>query len=299
NDELVKKEWTKVILTNLCRFHSLMENKDAFLYNRLELLKAESQDVFSDEFLIGLIDLSKKYPSANYTSYILFEMANFYLNKSANEEANSFAEKKNWTEKALSVLNEIQTKFPNSAILKDAESLQKQILAPDFQIQIEKYVSPDLNTPMAVSHKNLDKLYFKVLKYDLKTENAFMDYSQSSEKDKQQKLNSLVNNSTLENEFQLNLKTFDDYQQHSTLSKLDALKSGRYLILVSNNANFQLNENTELKYYNLDVTAYSIVFRNNEILVTERESGKPVSKKVNVYETKSNKESKIKTLTTN
>src|SRR5690606_28971427 len=278
---------------------SMMENKDAFLYNRLELLKAESQDVFSDEFLVGLTDLSKKYPSANYTSYILFEMANFYLNKSANEDAKAFSEKKNWTEKALSVLNEIQTKFPKSAILKDAESLQKQILAPDFEIQIEKYVSPDLNTPMAVSHKNLDKLYFKVLKFNEDLKLALNRLPNDFEKYQQQNLNDALKKSMLIREFQLNLKNFDDYQQHSTLAKLDALKSGRYLILVSNNADFQLNENTELKYYNLDVTAYSIVFRNNEILVTERESGKPVSKKVNVYETKNNKESKLKTLKTN
>src|SRR5690606_2957255 len=298
NDELVKKEWTKVILTNLCRFHSLMENKDASLYNQLELLKIETNDTSSDEFLVGLTDLSTKYPTSNYTSYILFEMANFYLNKSANEEANSFAEKKNWTEKALSVLNEIQTKFPNSAILKDAESLQKQILTPDFEIQIEKYISPDLNTPMAISHKNLDKLYFKVLKFT-EDSKALNEFQNAAKKDKQQKLNAIFQAYPPENEFQLNLKTFDDYQQHSTLAKLDALKSGRYLILVSNNADFQLNENVQLKYYNLDVTAYSIVFRNNEILVTERESGKPVSKKVNVYETKSNKESKLKTLTTN
>src|SRR5690606_33374997 len=160
------------------------------------------------------------------------------------------------------------------------------------------YISPGLNTPLAVSHNNLDKLYLKVLKFneDSKVLNEFQN---AAKKDKQQKLNAIFQAYPPENEFQLNLKTFDDYQQHSTLAKLDALKSGRYLILVSNNANFQLNENTELKYYNLDVTAYSIVFRNNEILVTERESGKPVSKKVNVYETKSNKESKIKTLTTN
>src|SRR5690606_21383221 len=156
----------------------------------LELLKAEINDSTYDDFLVGLTDLSTKYPSANYTSYILFEIANFYLNESANEEVKAFAEKKNWTEKALSVLNEIQTKFPKSAILKDAESLQKQILAPDFDIQIEKYISPDLNTPMAVSHKNLDKLYFKVLKFN-ENSKALNEFQNAAEKDKQQKLNAI------------------------------------------------------------------------------------------------------------
>jgi len=298
NSTQEKKEKILQILKDLSAFHLQKNNQDAFLYNQLELLKAETIDTSSDEFLVGLTDLSKKYPSANYTSYILFEMANFYLNKAANEEEKAFAEKKNWTEKALSALNEIQTKFPKSAIFKDAESLQKQILASDFEIQIEKYVSPDLNTPMAVSHKNLDKLYFKVLKFN-ENSKALNEFQNAAKKDKQQKLNAIFQTFPQENEFQLNLKTFDDFQQHSTLAKLDALKSGRYLILVSNDADFQLNENTKLKYYNLDVTAYSIVFRENEILVTERQSGKPISKKVNVYETKNNKESKLRTLTPN
>jgi uncharacterized protein YfaS (alpha-2-macroglobulin family) len=105
----------------------------------------------------------------------------------------------------------------------------------------------------------------------------------------------------LEKAFQLNLKTFDDYQQHSTIARLDPLKSGRYLILASNNPDFQISsEGFVLQYQITDVSAYSIVFRNDEILVTERESGKPVSnKKVNVYNYQNNKESKIKTLITN
>src|SRR5690606_10783275 len=133
---------------------------------QFELLKAETTDTNSDEYLNELTALSKKFPSADYTAYILFEIANFYLTKAANEEPKALDKKKIATEKTLSVLNEIQTKYPKSPILIDAESLQKQILAPNFQIQIEKYISPDLNTPMVVSHKNLDKLYFRVFKYD-------------------------------------------------------------------------------------------------------------------------------------
>src|SRR5699024_9754952 len=75
----------------------------------------------------------------------------------------------------------------------------------------------------------------------------------------------------------------------------------RYLVLASNNADFQVSsEGFVFQYQILDVSAYSIVFRENEILVTERESGIPaVNQKVDVFETKNNNESKVKTLTTN
>src|SRR5690606_13316054 len=164
NEEKKEKVWQ--ILKDLSAFHLQKNNQDAYLYNQFELLKAETNDRNSDEYLNELIALSKKFPTAEYNAYILFEIANFHLTKAANEEPKAFDKKKASTEKTLSVLNEIQSKYPNSPILIEAEKLQKQILAPNFQIQIEKYISPDLNTPMRVSHKNLDKLYFKIFKYD-------------------------------------------------------------------------------------------------------------------------------------
>lgn len=295
-----KKEKIIQILKDLTAFHQQRNNQEAYLYNQFELLKAETEDHSSDEYLAGLSQLSKKHPSAEYTAYILFEIANFYLTQAANEEPKAFEKKKTATDKTLSVLNEIQSKFPKSAILKDAESLQKQILAPDFSIQIEKYISPDLNTPMMVSHTNLDKLYFKVLKYN-ENSKSLNEFQNAADKDKQNRLNELLNAYPQVKAFQLDLKTFDDYQEHSTIAKLDPLKSGRYLILASNHPDFQISsEGFVLQYQITDVTSYSIVFRNDEILVTERESGKPVAnKKVNVYEYKNDKDSKIKTLTTN
>ncbi|MFA7687191.1 MAG: alpha-2-macroglobulin family protein [Moheibacter sp.] len=299
-DKLSKKEWVRVILTNLTRFHFMLENKDAYLYNQLELLKAENDDKLSDDYLAALNTLSKEFPSADYTAYILFEITDLYLTKAANEEPKALDKKKAAIEKTLSVLNEIQTKYPKSAIITDAEKSQKQILSPDFGIEIEKYISPDQYTPMAVWHKNLNQLFFKVLKYDGDAQ-KLNEFQNAADKDKQKRLNEIFQAYPLEKEFQLNLKSFDDYQDHSTIAKLDPLKSGVYLVLASTHPDFRYStEDFVLQYQILNVTAYSLVFRNDEILVTERESGLPaVNKKVNVYEYKNNKESKVKTITTN
>src|SRR5690606_2001980 len=161
-----KKEKVLQILKNLSEFHLQKNSPNAYLYNQFELLKAETNDRNSEEYLIELTALSKKFPSADYTAYILFEIADFHWSKAGVEDPKAFDKNKASTEKTLLVLNEIESKYPKSPILIDVESLQKQILAPNFQIQIEKYISPDLNTPMRVSHKNLDKLYFKVFRYD-------------------------------------------------------------------------------------------------------------------------------------
>src|SRR5690606_28030774 len=96
----------------------------------------------------------------------------------------------------------------------------------------------------------LDRLYFKVFRYDgdLKKINEFQN---AADKDKQNKLNQLLNAYSKEKEFQLDLKSFDDYQEHSTIGKLDPLKVGRYLILASNNANFQYGSEGFVFQYNI------------------------------------------------
>src|SRR5690606_16195856 len=159
------------------------------------------------------------------------------------------------------------------------------ILAPDFRIEIEKYISPGLHTPMVVSHKNLDNLYFKILKYNGDAK-KFNEFQNAADKDKQKRLNEIFQAYPLEKEFRLNLKSFDDYQEHSTLAKLDPMKSGQYLVLASTDPEFRTGtDGFVLKYRILEITAYSIVFRNDEILVTKRETGHPViNKKINVYE---------------
>lgn len=300
NNEQEKKAEVRQMLKDLALFHQKNNNHDAYLYNSLELLKSENPGTDSNEYLAGLKSLADEHPSAGYTSFILFETANFYLNRSANEEASAYSKKKEWTEKALQLLSKIQSDYPKSGIMQDAESLEKQILFPEFNIQIERYVSPHLNTPMVVSHKNLNRLYFKILKYDEKAKGLFMDFSQASEADKQKKLNSLLQNSNHENDFQLDLKSFGDYQQHSAKAKLNPLKPGSYLILVSNDANFQINpEKFNLKYQTIDVSDFAIVFRNNEIFVTQRESGIPATeKRITVSENKNGKTTPIKTLKT-
>ncbi|MGB6083655.1 alpha-2-macroglobulin family protein [Moheibacter sp.] len=295
-----RKDFLVSTYKNLSAFHLQKNNPNAYLYNQFELLKAEANDRFSEEYLNELIALSKKFPTTEYNAYILFEIANFHLTKAANEEPKAFDKKKASTEKTLSVLNEIQSKYPKSPILIEAEKLQKQILSPDFKIQVESYISPDLNTPMVVSHKNLDKLYFKIFKYDGDTK-KLNEFRNAADKDKQNKLDQLLKAYPKEKEFQIELKTFDDYQEHSTIAKLDPLKSGRYLVLASNNADFQVSsEGFVFQYQILDVTNYSIVFRNNEILVTERESGIPaVNQKVDVFQYQKNSYTKINTLTSN
>lgn len=285
------------ILKDLIAFHKQKNNSEAQLYNELELLKIENQNKITQEYNSKLIQLSEKNPSANYTSYILFDLAQNYIDLGGSEDAEKFAEKKNLNEKSLSALDKIIQNYPKSEIVENAKVLKKQILKPDFNLQIENYISPENTHPMSVSHKNLYKIYFKILKFN-DSENVMNEFQNASDANKQKALNSIISKFPLEKEFNLQLKSFDDYEQHATIAKFEPLKAGKYLVLASNNADFKVNDEFLLQYQFVNISDYSIVTRDSEMLVTERESGKPVSKKVEVYQQKGKEYKLIETLTT-
>lgn len=289
------------ILTDLIVFHQSKNNTAALTYNSLELLKFNKSKISDEEYESQLLQLNEKYSNNSFSPYILIELSNLYLNKVNSADSKDYAQRKELTEKSISYLDKILNDFPKSEMAKTAELAKKAILAPDYSINIENYVSPGLNIPVRIAHKNLDKLYFRILKYDENQSEIISDFRYAEEKNKQKQLNQIFSTFPQVSEFQMDLKTFDDYQMHSTLAKIDPLNSGQYLIMVSNREDFKYEKDVaEIQYKILNVSDYTISFRNNELLVTERESGKPVQgKTVDVFEFKDGKRIKIQTLKTN
>jgi uncharacterized protein YfaS (alpha-2-macroglobulin family) len=297
-----KREEMLHILHDLAAFHLKENNPNAYLYNQLETYKLEVTDRNSTDYYSQIENLSKKFPSADYTAYILLELAELELGKNALVKNNNSAEYKKNTEEALATLNSIKEKYPKSNVLSQVESLKNSILSKEFTISIEKYISPELNTPFVVSHKNLNQLHFRILKFKDLEKDLIYEFSYASDQNKQKALDAIFKAYPVEKEFQINLKAFDDYQEHSTIAKLLPLNPGRYLVMVSSDTDFRVGkENSNIQYQYLNVSNYAMTFRNNEILVTERESGIPVSnQKIGVYEIESrNNWKKINTITTN
>lgn len=297
-----KREEMLQIFNDLVAFHTKENNPNAYLYNQLEIYKLEVTDRNSSDYYSQIENLSKKFPSADYTAYILLELAELQLGKNALVKNNNSAEFKKNTEEALATLNSIKVKYPKSNVLSQVESLKNSIQSKEFTISIEKYISPELNTPFVVSHKNLNQLYFRILKFQELEKDLVYELTYASDPNKQKALDAIFKAYPVEKEFQINLKAFEDYQEHSTIAKLLPLNPGRYLVMVSSDSDFRMGkENSNIQYQYLNVSKYAMTFRNNEILVTHRESGIPVpNQKIGVYELESrNNRKKINTITTN
>lgn len=294
--EEFKKSKISEIYSNLISFHISKNNLSAAAYNELEFIKFQRNTFSDEEFEQKLNLLYSKYPNNIYTPYILLELAELYQTQSEKLNEKDFKGRKELIERKLFYLNEIQTKFPKSNITDQVEKLKSQIHSGYFDIEIERYVSPKLAIPIKISHKNLDKLYFKVLKFNEFKISLLNDFHNANKANKQKALNAILKGFPLENEFKIDLKSFDDYQMHSTLAKIDKLNSGHYLIISSNQPEFQIDSQTVIKYQNLNVSTYSIVFQENKVLLTERESGKSVPNKIiTVFDNKNNSIENIQT----
>lgn len=283
-------------LESLIQMHQ-QKNKAALAYNEFLLLKKIKKNIDETDYL----NFYKKHSDNSFTPYILLETSNFYDSKINSEPSKNFTERKNWTEKSMQILNKIIDEFPSSDLVNQAKNKIKSYHAQDFDVLIESYFAPDMSIPFRVSHKNVDQLYFKVFEFNDETENLLRNYQTAKDLNKQKELNRLIAQSKEIKTFDIKLKSFDDYQTHSTIAKLETLPKGKYLILSSNEPNFKFNKELfNLQYTTLNISEFAMVFRENEILLTHRETGHPISNQtIEVYQNRNNKFSKISELTTN
>lgn len=299
-EEAQKKQYIQLIYNDLIDFHRINGNQDALAYNEVQLLNFRRPELGEGTYETGLMELLKTHSNNAYSPYILMDLAKLYQEKVGKTDKDDFSKRKELTEKSISYLDKINNQFPKSPVREQAEKVKKGFYAVDLNIQIEDYIPTAQNTPFRVEHKNLDKIYLKILKYDDSKSKYITNFNYAEDKSKQSKLNELVKALDLGNDFVIDLKSFDDFQNHATIAKLNPLSAGQYLILASNRPDYKIDDDFVLKYQIVNVTDYSIVFRNDEILVTERISGKPlVGKKVEVRRNSEKNKEILETLTTN
>ncbi len=240
----------------------------AYLYNQTLLWEGNTEKL---ELLAG------KYPEAWYTAEVWKKLALIYYDQG---EKQAF-------ERVFEINEEVKKRFPDSEASAAVSSLVKAIRSTAFSVEMEKYIPENVNTPVKISHRNLSRVYVRVIDYniglkDLNFGEAGRELS-SGYKDSETRYYAFLRNLKVIQEYPIDMKAFDDYQQHSSLFKLDPLPQGRYIVLFS--------EDPEFKYAADKPTRYSEIFVSNNAVeydgsfrVTERISGKPLPKKqIQIY----------------
>ncbi|GAA4807739.1 hypothetical protein GCM10023231_41210 [Olivibacter ginsenosidimutans] len=274
------------LLGELIRIHAAETNKNAYLYNRLQELSLSTVPLDSiPDQIAQLKALAALHPEAWYTAEILLQLVNNYQQLLSAATKDEPEKRKVYAEAILALCEEAQ-QYPKTNAAAQLRRTKYTILQPTLDIQAEQVNVPEQDIPIYIAHKNIDRVYVNVMAYP----HTVTDYLKKetfawNKENKQEVIDQFLSQHQRVQTYTIDLKHFDDYQSHSTLAKLNALPKGSYMLVLGNNENFRIDSTHTVTFLELDVSPHALVIRDDELLLTDRETGKPIAKKdVAIYE---------------
>lgn len=267
----VNKDKANQYLQELAKLNSDKGQFNAFLFNQHQQLNNHKEKLSYDELIKEYENLATIYfKEASYSAIIYNDYVSYLMN---DEHLKSGSYKI-----IFEIEKQLKAKYPDHQATKSVIAQANTIRAKQIQLTTDQYVVPNQNIPLNVSHKNVSQLFVRVY------ENPFIEGKtnliqnlnayESSELKKAYK--EILKLKKID-EYSIDLKSFDDYQSHSSIYKFNPLKAGRYIVLYSTDDQFNYDVKTEQVYFNqISVTPYNIVFNDQKLYVTDRETGKPL-----------------------
>ncbi|MFT5778488.1 MAG: hypothetical protein ACI837_001444, partial [Crocinitomicaceae bacterium] len=260
------------ILQYLTIFHLKDKNPSALVdleLRRLDFARSQVvKDGKEDLYLKALENLAKLHSEHQASAEVSFKIATFY-----NQRGNSYTLKNQeakWDKKkAMEICNGAIQKFPESLGARQCEALKVSIVQKNISFNNEVAYTPQSKDKMLIKYKNLDKLYFKMVKVDW---DYFYEQDLSGEKLMEELLKKTVIHS-----WEKELTNPGDYQNHSTEILIPETEFGQYIVLASPSKEFKVKDNA-IAYGSYWTTNLSYNFRTNanqtiDAYVTDRETG--------------------------
>lgn len=266
------------LFKDLISFHQ--ENNDTLALIDLELRrlsyyknKANESSTYDDIYLKSLFNLKTKFNDNPSSVRISFEIGNVY-EYYGNQYNRLEGEKNRWyLAKALEVYKEAVKRFPNSNYTAQCKSHIKSLEMKDVSITNHDVELPDKPILAFLSFKNINKLYFRIIKVG---EDVMSDLSNLR---KSEELSELLKAMPVK-QFSIELPNSDDYQTHKSEIKLPTLSTGAYYILASPDSVFSNASLISKSLINISRLSYIIKSNNEEqisrMYILDRETGKGI-----------------------
>ncbi|RFS23834.1 alpha-2-macroglobulin [Chitinophaga silvatica] len=274
-----------LILQNLLRFHAnnpaaLMDvdleriaymNDVAVLPNKEKLYVSVLQEIIKNK---------GNQPGAVNAYYALAE---FYINQSYSNTQDS------------TLLVKAMALCESALKLKQLEGKGKSLIhsieQKSLNISTETVNIPDKPFRAFVTYKNIDKLYFRLIKLD----DALVAKLQSVENDYSDKRYKLLLAQSAFKSWEQKIPDPKDYLTHRVEVKVDGLPLGRYMLISSNSAKYDL-ESAAITTQEVNVSNISYISNDELIFVLDRTTGKPLpGAKLVVYKPSYRDQSKLDT----
>lgn len=223
----------------------------------------------------------------------LFATKNFDIERGEYDEYDDEEQGKMKTDfvTAKKICDAVVEKFPNCEASSRASSLLQIINEHKLAIETEKILLPNAAHLALINYKNIPNLFCKIIKInnDDVLSGLYNNYEESCK--------NIAKNKSLK-EWNIALPQKNDYKEHSTEIKIDALPIGTYALVISESPLFEKNEITKFTFLRVSSLAHIIDnTRNGEytnMYIVNRESGEPQKNVIvklwqKVYDYKKNK----------
>lgn len=192
-----------------------------------------------------------------------------------NENSQAVSEVKKWNKKkAVEVCEAAISRFPESFGAKNCRLLVESIKQPSLSVSTNYAAIPGKPSLALVNFKNVNKVYFRLLKINPETDRDLQEKQQDFRIEKYLGMKA-------EKSWEQALPNDVDYRNHSAEIRIPELKTGYYVLLASNDAAFPahtaiVSANT-FQETNISYLSRRNDNGNNEIVALQRETGQPLA----------------------
>lgn len=240
---------------------------------RLDFVKGQYLKQDKDELYLNTIDqLIEKYPSTKTISEVYYKKAILFKTLGEKLKAVHAPEMKWKIKEARDICIKVQDKYQETLGSSLCKQLKHQIEKRQLTIDAEKVNLPNENILVRIGYKNIDNVYFRLLKISSEQYKAFNEI-------RNDKVDFLHKLDTYK-EWSTNLPNDGDYRIHSVEVGIEQLVKGTYILLSSNNKNFTESGGV-LAYQFLHVSNLAYWTKSdrsgNFIFVVNRKTGVAIS----------------------
>jgi len=262
------------LFQSLLSLHQKENNDEALVDADLRRLKfaynkSNKDNEAIDAFILTLTKLSTKFRSQPIYVSIAYELANQYYIEAGNYSEVFSEESKYYFVIADSICKIALEEFPNVNGTNKCRNLSERINSVQLGFEIPTAQIPNQPTLSQVEFKNIDKLYFKIVKGDPKANTNRYNLKEYIQNELRQKeVKSWIQD----------LPDTKDHRKHTAEIKIPELPLGYYIIFASDDPSF--NTSKTVKYKPLWVSNLSYITKENpaggntDLYILNRETGK-------------------------
>ncbi len=272
------------IMQQLIRFHLNDKSPEAlvdadlkrldFVYNNINYPERDSL------YLNSLHALEKKYSGHPVSAAVMHKIAEYYYSEpeapirifkgvngggSSSQRELEPVKAREWCLKAIN-------NFPDTPAAKNCTNLLRIIEEPLIEFQANNEVSPDKEFPLLLKYKNVKKIWLRLVRSEYLSNREY--YSDRENNLRKYLALKPVMDWTIE------IPDLADYLRHSSEIIMPEIKSGKYILMINDNATFTESDTT-LAFGFIQVSNLTYISRNAPdgsglVYVLDRNDGKPL-----------------------